>query len=245
MNDSPTLVPSIDGGGSQLHRHVERQLRKLGLRADEPPTIEEWQGFLGRVSAAYADTDQQRYLVERSMRISSEEMAQLHERLRHQMHTDTLTGLANRRAVTTLLADRLAAQHDDERTSLLFIDLDEFKLINDSFGHRAGDQVLTVVAERLRSLVSDGQTPGRLAGDEFVVVAPNTPLAEAFDLAQRIAAKVCAPMNVEGRVLTIGASIGVAIAGGERCNIGDLMRRADVAMYEAKRSSRTAVCVAE
>lgn len=233
------------GEHAPLHRQVERQLRKLGLRIDRPPTIDEWQRFLSRVSAAYADTDQQRYLVERSMRISSEEMSELHQRLRHQMHTDMLTGIANRRAVTTMLADRLASQHDGEKTALLFLDLDDFKLINDSFGHRAGDLVLNVVAERLRSALASHLTPGRLSGDEFVVVAPSTTLDEAKRVASELAEKVRAPMNVDGHVLSVSVSIGVAIAEGERCDIGDLLRRADIAMYDAKRSCRTAVFVAD
>ena len=220
----------------EMHRLVARHLRKLGLSTDTPPSLEQWHQFLRRVSAAYADSDQQRYLIERSTRIASAEMNELHRQLREQADTDILTGLANRRCVVTTLTERLASQQTDDQTALLFIDLDEFKQINDTLGHSVGDQVLVVAANRLRSVIRGANSAGRLSGDEFVVIAPATSLAEANQTAVEIAEAFMAPIVVAGQILRISASIGVAIAEGPGTTTGDLLRAADTAMYKSKRA---------
>ena len=147
---------------------------------------------------------------------------------------DMLTGLRNR---TAFLADveALARGHDGH-IAVLFLDLDRFKEVNDTFGHRVGDQLLTAVAERLTGIVDPHVVLARLSGDEFAVALP---LAENLDLqalGQSIVDAVSRPAPIDDIVVRVGASVGIAI-GGDGPGIEELMRRADLAMYEAKRSA--------
>jgi diguanylate cyclase (GGDEF)-like protein len=219
-----------------MHRLVARHLRKLGLTAEAPPSLAQWNLFLGRVSAAYADSDQQRYLIERSTRIASQEMSELHRQLREQAETDILTGLANRRSIVSKLTDRLAAHESADQTGLLFIDLDEFKQINDTLGHSVGDQVLVIAANRLRSVLQGSKAAGRLSGDEFVVIAPGECMAKASETAAEIVDAFTSPIIIAGQILRISASIGIAVAEGPGNLTGDLLRAADTAMYQSKRA---------
>jgi diguanylate cyclase (GGDEF)-like protein len=155
--------------------------------------------------------------------------------------TDALTGLANRRRLSESLEVARARQADDDVLGVLFLDLDEFKTINDVHGHEAGDSVLIAVAERLRAAVrrSSG-TIARLGGDEFVVLLEGlrSP-ADAVPVADRILAEVRAPFHVGGHTLHIETSIGIthADARDDRA-AADLLRDADTAMYEAKRAGK-------
>ena len=153
---------------------------------------------------------------------------------------DALTGLANR----TLLLDRMRHALDRaERTgsvvAVLFCDLDHFKRVNDSYGHATGDAVLTEVAARLRAVVRPADTVARLGGDEFVVCGEDVgESAEAFALAERILAALRAPIAVDGRQLSVGTSVGIAIAGRGAGDPDEILRRADAAMYAAKGNGR-------
>ena len=233
----PELPPVIEAPHrDEMHRLVARHLRKLGLTSDSPPSLDQWHQFLRRVGAAYNDADQQRYLIERSTRIASEEMIELHRQLREQAETDILTGLANRRCVVSLLTDRLASHRNADQTALLFIDLDEFKRINDSLGHSVGDQVLVIAADRLRSVVHGQKSAGRLSGDEFVVIAPDECMAQASETAAEIETAFKSPVIVAGQIVRISASIGIAVAEGPGTLAGDLLRTADTSMYQSKRA---------
>lgn len=155
----------------------------------------------------------------------------LHDELRRRADHDALTGLANR----GLLHRRL----DESATgtvSVMLIDLDGFKQINDRHGHHAGDQVLRTVADRLTGLLGAGELAARLGGDEFAVLLPGTGAAAATRLAEQIAVVMAQPMPVAGRLLTVGASVGVATgAPGD----GDgLLREADALMYRSKKAGR-------
>jgi diguanylate cyclase (GGDEF)-like protein/PAS domain S-box-containing protein len=159
----------------------------------------------------------------------------LEERLRHQATHDALTGLPNR----VLLNERAQLlRHEPQLPgryeAVLMLDLDDFKAVNDALGHRAGDRLLTAVAERLRRSVRPTDVVARLGGDEFVVLLGDTTREGAVATAQRILDALAAPVLLEGREVTAGASIGVAIGGEE--DFDALMREADVAMYQAKRS---------
>ena len=156
---------------------------------------------------------------------------------------DALTGLPNR----ALLQDRLAhmvvrARRYGGLIGVLFIDLDDFKLVNDSIGHAGGDELLCAVARRLSGAVRRGDTVARLGGDEFVVALENLSRQEdAEDIAAVIEARIREPFAVEGKALTISASIGIAIFGPEADNVDTLLRLADGAMYEAKRAKPSQV----
>jgi diguanylate cyclase (GGDEF)-like protein len=166
-------------------------------------------------------------------------------RLAEQATHDTLTGLPNRAFVLDLLEQGLVrARETGKVMATLFIDLDRFKIINDSLGHEAGDQVLSAVASRLRELGPDGGTVGRLAGDEFVVVINDvTELADAVRLGERIVETLSRPITMVSdlgeREATVGASIGVAFSDGSTMvEPADVLRDADVAMYRAKQRGR-------
>jgi diguanylate cyclase (GGDEF)-like protein len=159
----------------------------------------------------------------------------------HQATHDSLTGLPNRSLVLDRLDQALArAQRTGGRVTVLFTDLDRFKVVNDSFGHSAGDGVLLCVSERLRAAVRPHDTVGRLAGDEFVVVCEDLTDREAVDVAGRVASAVAEPILLGGRESVITASIGIAHAEpGTRAE--DMLRDSDVAMYRAKELGRSRI----
>jgi diguanylate cyclase (GGDEF)-like protein len=158
------------------------------------------------------------------------------EQLYRQAHFDPLTALPNR----VLFCSRLSAQLETAATgvangAVLYIDLDHFKKINDTVGHAAGDQVLTIAAQRLRSCVKDGDTVARLGGDEFAVILRDVISSEATAaVAQRIVQSLQQPVNLAGREHTVCASIGIACFPQDGAAIDTLLRNADTAMYRAK-----------
>ncbi|HEX9174152.1 MAG TPA: diguanylate cyclase, partial [Telluria sp.] len=156
--------------------------------------------------------------------------------LEHEVNHDALTGLANR----NLLWDRLnQAVHFATRTKSLvaavLIDLNNFKTINDSFGHDAGDAVLTVVARRLEASVRDSDTVARLSGDEFVLVLVNQPTVRfTLRMIERLRRELTMPVSFNGKEIPVGASIGVALFPHDGASAAELVSAADVAMYHAK-----------
>jgi diguanylate cyclase (GGDEF)-like protein len=156
----------------------------------------------------------------------------------HQATHDPLTGLVNRTQILDGLAERLARPGGAGGVGVLFVDLDRFKLVNDSLGHEVGDQVLVTTAERLQSCVRPGDLVGRLAGDEFVVICAGMHAeADALHLSERICRELAAPMRVRDRDLVVTASVGVARAA-DGITADQLLRDADVAMYRAKQKGR-------
>jgi diguanylate cyclase (GGDEF)-like protein/PAS domain S-box-containing protein len=160
------------------------------------------------------------------------------DQLAHQAFHDALTGLANR----SLFYDRVLhaldrAQRQGRPVSILFLDLDDFKQINDTLGHAEGDRLLTLVAARLRASARTADTVARLGGDEFAVLVEDTGDAEdAERLAQRIREQMAFPFVLAGREIHLSASIGSASAlGGE---VDDVLRHADLAMYSVKRTQK-------
>jgi diguanylate cyclase (GGDEF)-like protein len=158
------------------------------------------------------------------------------ERLYRQAHFDPLTALPNRILFRDRLAQELANSSAGlSRGALFYIDLDHFKRVNDSVGHSAGDQLLTIVGQRLRSCVKDGDTVARLGGDEFTVILRNVADPDsARAVAERIIESLKSPVNIGGRDHYICASIGVTLFPDDGSTIEDLMRNADTAMYRAK-----------
>jgi diguanylate cyclase (GGDEF)-like protein/PAS domain S-box-containing protein len=165
---------------------------------------------------------------------------------------DVLTGLPNRRLLTERLDAMVAAgQAGRGLGALAYIDLDNFKKINDACGHAAGDQLLTTAAARLRAAVGTRDTVARLGGDEFVILLegldpdPVRARHDALAAAERVRLALCAPMEIEGQWYQSSASIGVALAPGGRDSAHDLMREADTAMYHAKAGGRNGVVLFE
>ncbi|MGH8726040.1 MAG: putative bifunctional diguanylate cyclase/phosphodiesterase, partial [Burkholderiales bacterium] len=151
---------------------------------------------------------------------------------------DALTGLPN----STLLADRasqaiLTAARNRSQFALLCIDLDRFKLVNDSLGHRAGDALLRAVAERLGNLLAD-DTLARLGGDDFVLVQSIKSVEDAAALAQRILGVLARPFTVDGKELSVAASIGISVYPNDGRDFVELLKNADAALYHAKESGK-------
>ncbi len=153
---------------------------------------------------------------------------------------DPLTGLPNR----VLLVDRIEASirrigRTSQMTAVLFVDLDNFKVINDSLGHDRGDDLLVAIAERLRLNARDGDTVARFGGDEFVIVMDEvTDVHEVVQLAQRLSLAMAPPVLVDGREITSSVSIGIATATDPAATPHSLLRDADAAMYRAKERGR-------
>jgi diguanylate cyclase (GGDEF)-like protein len=153
---------------------------------------------------------------------------------------DPLTGLRNRRGMNTVVEQALmAAARDETGFSILLIDLDRFKQVNDTLGHPAGDQLLIQVADRLRREVSDIDRAGRIGGDEFQIVLTDTVDADVLErLAASIIEGLSQPYTVNGSRCVIGASIGIVICEAADGTPGDLARNADLALYAAKNAGK-------
>jgi diguanylate cyclase (GGDEF)-like protein/PAS domain S-box-containing protein len=159
----------------------------------------------------------------------------LEEQLAHQASHDALTGLANRALFRDRLQHALArGVRHGEPTSILFLDLDDFKTVNDSLGHSAGDEMLVAVGERLKGCLRQSDMAARFGGDEFAILLEDTGRVEAEVTARRILRTLAAPVDVLGRQLRAQASIGIAVAEEGRGTQEELLRNADVAMYAAK-----------
>jgi len=157
--------------------------------------------------------------------------------IRWQALHDPLTRLPNRTLLLDRLAQELAGSARRGPVSVLFVDLDHFKEVNDRWGHHAGDELLVGVAERLRSCLRPQDTLSRFAGDEFVVVCPDADATAASAVADRLAGALALPLRVAGDDLRIGASIGIVV-GARGDDPGRLLRQADAAMYQAKQGGR-------
>src|SRR5450631_3050112 len=160
-------------------------------------------------------------------------------KIEYMAHHDSLTDLANR----VLLNDRLECAIDrincEEMVAVHHLDLDQFKAVNDTFGHPAGDKLLTIVADRLRGLVRETDTIARMGGDEFVIVqASIAEPADATALAQRIIKLMSEPFDIDGHQAVIGASVGIAVGPGDGSSADKLLRNADLALYRAKGDGR-------
>ncbi|WP_412735817.1 diguanylate cyclase domain-containing protein [Krasilnikovia sp. MM14-A1259] len=175
-------------------------------------------------------------LIVDSARLRQAEQLHVAELTRQAFH-DALTGLPNRSHLLEGAEQAVtAATRADERTALLLLDLDGFKQVNDSAGHHAGDALLQAVAHRLLRTVRENDLVSRLGGDEFAILLTRNPdAASAATIAERIHQRLSEPFDIEGRSVTIGASIGVALFPDDASDVPHLLRGADAAMYRAKR----------
>jgi len=162
------------------------------------------------------------------------------EQILHQAHFDNLTGLPNR----FLALDRLTqlvkeAARDQSHVAVLFLDLDDFKKVNDTMGHEMGDKLLIEAAGRLRETVRDGDTVGRLGGDEFIVLLGNIDDAsDVQSVAESLLVRFRDPFKLDGRELVLTASVGIALYPEDGCKPDELLRNADTAMYQSKDEGR-------
>ncbi|MDY7100532.1 MAG: EAL domain-containing protein [Actinomycetota bacterium] len=232
----PAVVAAVSAGlaaalwsARRMRRRVVEPILALQLAAHD---IGAGRGA-GRIDVQHACAELEELAT--TLSASAQAITSSHAQLRDQAHTDALTGLPNRKAFIEDLAARLAAPA--EGVGVLFVDLDDFKIVNDSMGHAAGDHLLRVVSQRLGSIVRDDELVARLGGDEFAVrVGGISAPAGAVAVAERVLGVLAEPIVIEGVPVTVGCSIGIAVSGrfGGVDGVDELMRNADFAMYIAK-----------
>lgn len=254
-SDTPSLfwlgVPLLDGG--RVIGLVAVQSYTPDVTYDEPDME-----LLTFVSYQIASSLQRRHSADALRRLNaeleqrvairtaelSEQIAvreQVEAKLKHQVMHDPLTGLPNRLYLRDRLERALAGlrRNPNRRFALLYLDIDRFKLFNDSLGHLAGDEVLCEVARRLGECIREPDVVARLSGDEFALLLEDAPVPQtACKVAQRILASLQEPMSISGRELQTSASIGIAIGGARYTSIDQLLHDADVALYRAKSAGR-------
>lgn len=183
-----------------------------------------------------------REAMEEKVRLRTLELEAANRALDLQARTDALTGLLNRRGFDTQMAFSLAmARRSARPLSLITVDVDHFKRVNDTFGHEAGDEVLRRLARTLEQRLRGSDVVARLGGEEFVVLLPDTDLAGAEAIAQALVTAMAAQQDPVVGAITVSA--GVATMRGLQDNGTDILRRGDAALYEAKRQGRNRVCV--
>ena len=223
-----------------------RASRDAGYRAVSAVPVRDQQGAILAVLAAFMvsshhDAQGDTPLLNEMAQIASIAIEQdrLAQELVHQAQYDALTDLPNR----TLLSDRLErgildARRGDEELAVLLLDLDEFKLINDTLGHSAGDELLKQVAARLRNCVRERDTVARLGGDEFVIAVPLRAELDATEVAERVVASLQPGFQVAGHDVTARPSIGISVFPQDGQSTEALMQTADTAMYAAKHAGK-------
>jgi diguanylate cyclase (GGDEF)-like protein/PAS domain S-box-containing protein len=218
------------------------RLKEFGVWRRESVNVrkngEEFPAQLTSISVCDADA---RYLgiITTCEDVSERKVAE--EKIRLLAYYDTLTGLPNRGMFLDRLHQTLSqAQRDRDKVNLLFLDLDNFKDVNDTLGHDVGDKLLRAVAERLTACMRESDVLARLGGDEFVVVCPSVATQESIAaVVQRIQAIFTEPFEIEGRQIYSSASIGISVYPDDSLDASSLFRCADTAMYQAKNEGRS------
>src|SRR5450631_4310676 len=226
--------------GTGLHRTLMRELRRLNLTRASRPSEQAWRELLAVLSTTYTENDDERSTMRRSIDVTSREVRSLHEELSRQALQDTLTGLPNRAALIRHLDQSLAeCARAGDGLALLFIDLDGFKQVNGSLGHAVGDELLVLASQRIRACMRPHDVVARLGSDEFVVVCPHVLEASIVpSIAARIGSQLSAPFPIGDHEAVISASIGLVTTADAATSAEDLLRQADLAMYEAKLSGK-------
>ena len=168
------------------------------------------------------------------------------DRIAYLASHDELTALPNRRSFARALKKAADAVRGGATVALLSIDLDRFKEVNDTLGHPIGDQILKETACRLRSIAGEGTFVTRLGGDEFAILLNRLQSADAAaDLAGRIVESLGTPYEFDGHTITVGGTVGIALATGEDCDPNEMVKRSDLALYRGKHQSRGSYCFFE
>jgi diguanylate cyclase (GGDEF)-like protein len=181
----------------------------------------------------------------RSLLEKQEETQRLSEENLRLANLDALSGLPNRRALMSQLeAIHQATGKANTQTAVIFVDLDGFKDVNDTYGHETGDKVIKIVAREFQSLLPEGAVLARLGGDEFAGLISGSDAAEQADMfAARVVSSLNEPIRIRERAIQIGASVGIACAAQGACDARELFRRADAAMYDVKANGKADVRV--
>jgi diguanylate cyclase (GGDEF)-like protein len=230
-----TIVASEDGdvlGGVLLG---------IGVREALAVPMIDGEGCIGVLAVAdrhgvvdsFDKDDMRRLLALSQQLVVALRKGQLHVQIQHQALHDRLTGLPNR-AYFEAATGRILGSSPSTRHSLLLIDLDQFKEVNDTFGHHAGDQLLIEVSKRISAELSGPSLGFRFGGDEFAIVAPGVDEVGAVELAERVSDALERTFEMGDVSIALAASIGIAVSPGHGRRVDDLVRRADLAMYDAK-----------
>lgn len=223
---------AVDGDLSR-HPLLVRQMRRACVPEPLPASLAR---LLALVSAAYYEIDRERRRDDRATTLMSEELTTLNAAIRRQAGHDPLTGLANRALFMDCLRNALSlVTRSGRAAALLFVDLNDFKVVNDTLGHLRGDLLLKEVAKRLERCLRAGDTVARIGGDEFTVIMPAVDdVQQAARVAERIVATIDQPFDLNGSEAIISAAVGIAIcpADAEDCDV--LLAAADAAMFRAK-----------
>ena len=233
-----------------LSRAISRPMRLLGSamqrvsdgdleqRVDETG-LEEIDEVAGSFNVMATALDQRN----ESLRAEMHERDRAEERIKYQAFHDSLTGLPNRMLLKDRLDTALAqARRSGEELAVIFIDLDRFKLVNDSVGHARGDMLLKGASDRILSLVREGDSLARVGGDEYVLLLPRVSDASAAgEVAERVLAGMREPWALDGREYRITVSLGIAMYPSDGADADTLLRNADTAMYAAKEAGRDGV----
>jgi diguanylate cyclase (GGDEF)-like protein/PAS domain S-box-containing protein len=232
--DDPDTFAAVIRAGQQ--RGSQRVPQQVLVRADGEPVYCEL-----HIAMSVQDDGQRFWLVVFS---DVTERRRAAEALRHQATHDELTGLPNRAAVNELLC-RLLSGPTAARTTVLFCDIDNFKRVNDSLGHDAGDELLVALARRLEGGLPEGCTVARLSGDEYVIICPDIEAVGGVEsLANRVSTLLRTAVPVHGQLVRVTATIGAAVRGISPTTGTDLLRFADAAMFEAKKRGAGRVATA-
>ncbi len=245
IHDRARIV--IDVADAQADPAEQARLRALGrevmlllpLVARSEPV-----GVAELTTSGHHAIDERRLALARTLAFEAAmaiENGRLYHALRHLALHDPLTGLANRSLFFDRAEHALArlARHAGAMVAVLFIDLDDFKAVNDTFGHARGDRLLTLVGARLRGVLRPGDTVARLGGDEFVLLLEDLASDdEALVVAQRAIDTLAAPFDLAGQPVRVSASIGVALCTADGATADELVREADLAMYAAKQAGK-------
>ncbi|KRC71852.1 Phytochrome-like protein cph2 [compost metagenome] len=215
-------------------------LRSDGAMREEEEELATARGLrtLRTKTLAFHNTDpRSRYVLFIADDVTDENAA--HAQVRYMAHHDTLTGMPNRRLFRDRLLKALDAEGAERTTAVLCLDLDNFKSVNDTLGHQCGDELLRLLARRLPRHLREQDTLARLGGDEFAVVLPN--IAERDDvrkMAERLIDAMRQPFEIDGHIVPVSVSIGIALTDTRESSPDRLLRYADMALYEAKRNGR-------
>jgi diguanylate cyclase (GGDEF)-like protein len=222
-------------------RHVSESqdysVRAEKLSADEiGALVDDFNGMLGQIQLRDLELQKARDELEEKVRMRTLELTELTRQLEHQAYYDTLTGLSNRVTFDDHL--RLAtgqAKREGRHIAVMFLDLDRFKVINDTLGHAVGDKLLVQVAQRLKACLRDTDTLARLGGDEFAVLLPQTRQGtDAAEVATKITAAIAEPIQVDGYSLHVTTSIGISLFPEDGSRAETIVKNADTAMYRSK-----------
>ena len=238
---------AIDAADEQADPIEQDRLRALGrdvmlllpLVAHGEPV-----GVAELTATGHRPLDERRLALARTLAFEAAmaiENGRLYQELRHRALHDPLTGLANR----SLFHDRVEhalsrlARHEESTIAVLFIDLDDFKAVNDTLGHARGDRLLALLGKRLRTVVRPSDTVARLGGDEFALLLEEVASGdEALAVAKRAIAAAALPLELAGQPVSVSISIGVAHRSTAGASVAELLGEADAAMYEAKRAGK-------